>query len=269
MSRIDLTELEDLPWFPDWLRDPMTGYLKVVIDLTRPYDVCAPVIARALRDAELRGILDLASGGGGPWPGLREAIGREGVDAAVTLSDMHPNRHAAERLDGMPGVTYRRAPVSALDVSDDTRRMRTLFTGLHHFGPEAVRAILHDAQAARVPFLAAEATHRSVRGAFVSLFIPLLVLVLMPRVRPRKLVPLLLTYVVPVLPLLIWWDGLASTLRTYRSDELRAIARSIEEPGYVWEVSEVHVPGGPVPVTQILGRPRKAGAVDDRADMRG
>jgi hypothetical protein len=269
MSRLDLIELEDLPWFPDWLRDPMTGYLKVVIDLTRPYDVCAPVIARALRDAGLHGILDLASGGGGPWPGLREAIGREGVDATVTLSDMHPNRHAAERLDGVPGITYRRAPVSALEVADDARRMRTLFTGLHHFGPEDVRAILRDAQEARVPFLAAEATRRSVRGVVVSLFIPLLVLVLMPRVRPRKLVPLMLTYVLPVLPLLIWWDGFASTLRTYGSDELRTIARSIEEPGYEWAVSEVHVPGGPVPVTQIVGRPREAGSVQEEVGARG
>jgi hypothetical protein len=81
------------------------------------------------------------------------------------------------------------------------------------------------------------------------------VLLLMPRVRPRRTLPLVLTYLPPVLPLLIWWDGLASTLRTYREEELRALISEIREPGYDWSVQEVSVPRGPIPVTVLVGRP--------------
>jgi hypothetical protein len=69
--------------------------------------------------------------------------------------------------------------------------------------------------------------------------------------------PLLVTYLPPVLPLLIWWDGLASTLRTHRADELRALTREISEPGYSWRVDEIPVRGVPIPVLQLVGRPER------------
>jgi hypothetical protein len=106
-----------------------------------------------------------------------------------------------------------------------------------------------------VGFAAFEATHRSLRGLLVTLFIPVLVLALMPRVKPRGVVPLLLTYLPPLLPLLIWWDGLASTFRTYSARELRALVAEIAEPGYSWHVDEVRVRGAPIPVLQLIGRP--------------
>jgi len=255
MKRIDLTELEDLQSFPGWLRDPMTAYLKVVIDWTAPYDVVAPDIAAALRRAGLKEIDDLASGSGGPWPGLRDAIAREGVDVRVTLSDLYPSQRAVERFEAVEGVSYSASSASALDAPRDVKRMRTMFTGLHHFAPDDVRALLASAQEAGVPFLAAEATHRSLIGIVSSIFIPLLVLVLMPRVRPRKLLTLLLTYIVPVLPILIWWDGFASAMRTYRAEELSAMAAEIAVDGYEWEVREIPVKGAPIPVTRILGQP--------------
>ena len=47
---------------------------------------------------------------------------------------------------------------------------------------------------------------------------------------------LLLTYVLPVIPLLVAWDGTASALRAYTPQELLALAASV--PGaerYTWE----------------------------------
>lgn len=255
MGRLDLPEIEDWEWCPAWVRDAMTGYLQTVIEMGRPYAVVAVQLAELLRESEATRVVDLASGGGGPWPSLREALRQEGADAEVLLTDFRPNLEAADTLEGVPGVSYHRDPVSALAIPASLSGVRTMFTGLHHFDPEEVRSILRDAQEARVPFLAAEATHRSARGLLVTFLIPLLVLLLMPRVRPRRALPLVLTYLPPVLPLLIWWDGLASTLRTYRAEELRALVAEIRVPGYDWSVEEVSVPRGPIPITVLVGRP--------------
>jgi hypothetical protein len=130
-----------------------------------------------------------------------------------------------------------------------------MFTGLHHFSPEEVRAIMSSAQRDRVGFAAFEATHRSWRGLLVALFIPILVLLLMPLVRPRRFLPLLLTYAPPLFPFLIWWDGVASTLRTYTVSELRDLAAEIGVPGYSWHIEEVAVKGAPIPVLEVIGRP--------------
>lgn len=173
--------------------------------LSKPYATVAPALAELVHESGQNRIVDLASGGGGPWPEL------EGI--------------------------------------------RTIFSGLHHFDETEVRSILRAAQEARVPFLAAEATHRSIRGIFTTLFIPLLVLGLMPRVRPRRALPLILTYIPPILPILIWWDGFASTMRSYRAEELRSLIGDIEEPGYSWRVEELSAPGVPIPVTIVVGRP--------------
>ncbi len=214
------------------------------------------MLAELVRESGQSRVVDLASGGGGPWPELLPDLTKQlGRSPEVVLSDIQPNEAAAAELERLPGVTYRREPVSALQIPRDLAGVRTMFTSLHHFDESGVRSILRSAQEARVPFLAGEATHRSARGILVTLFVPLLVLLLMPRVRPRRFLPLMLTYVPPILPILIWWDGFASTLRTYRAEELRAIIRDIEKPGYAWRVEELPVPRAPIPVTIVVGRP--------------
>ena len=255
MRRVDLPEIEDWRGCPAWVRDAMTGYLQTVIGMSRPYAVVTRQLAALLRESETSSVVDLASGGGGPWPFLVDALRDEGVEAQVTLTDLQPNLRAAEELEGAKGLTYRREPVSALAVPSSLSGVRTMFTGLHHFDRKQLATILRNAQEARVPFLAAEATHRSPRGILVTLLIPVLVLLLMPRVRPRHTAPLVLTYLPPVLPLLIWWDGLASTLKTYQAEELESLVSEIREPGYDWSVQEISVPKAPIPVTLLVGRP--------------
>ncbi len=255
MRRTDWREIEDLSWCPRWLRDAMTGYLQAVIEQARPYRVAAPILRTVLQRTGGTSVLDLASGGGGPWRDLKSEIGD---DVSVTLSDLSPSREARLRFSEEPGIDYLSESVSALDPPATGDLVWTVFTGLHHFSPDEVRRILTTAQNRGVALCAFEATSRSGRGVAVTLAIPLLVLLLMPRVRPRRLLPLLLTYFPPILPLLIWWDGLVSTLRTYTKDELESIAQEISMEGYEWRVRELPVPGAPIPVLALVGAPMGA-----------
>ena len=254
MPRIDLGEIEDQRWCPPWLRDAMTGYLHVVIDQMQVYRSAAPAIAALLRSTDRPTVLDLASGAGGPWPRLLTQISAAGATTSVTLSDLQPNAAAAIRFRAEPGFQYAHHSVSALDVPATPDGVWTIFSGLHHFSRAQVRNILIAAQRRRIGFGAFEATQRSARGLLVTMFIPLLVLAMMPRVRPRRWGTLLLTYLPPVVPLAIWWDGVSSTLRTHTADELRTLVREIAEPGYTWNVEEVSFSGAPLPVLQLIGR---------------
>jgi hypothetical protein len=242
----------------------MTGYLQVAIGLAKPYTVVVPVLEALIRKSGESRVLDLASGGGGPWPGLvNELKTRLGKYVTVTLTDIQPNLTAATELDRLPGVSYRREPVSALAIPVNLHGVRTLFTGLHHFNAAEVQSIFRAAQEARVPFLAAEATHRSLKGILVMLFVPLMVFLLMPWVRPRRILPLLLTYLLPIIPLLIWWDGFASTMKSYRPGELKTLMSEIQKPEYLWNVEEVKVRGSPIPVMVVVGCPMVIGFQKD------
>lgn len=258
MQRIDLPEIEDQPWCPVLLRDAMTGYLQVVIEKARPYDLAAPVLASLLESTGSTEVVDIASGAGGPWRRLLPAARELGASPTVTLTDLTPNHTAAAQIETESGLSYHPHSVSALDVPAELKGVRTMFTALHHFDRAEVERILRSAQEAGVGFAGFEVTHRSWRGVLVSLFIPLLVLVLMPLAKPRRVSVLLFTYLVPILPLMIWWDGTASTLRTHSATELRAIIEDIAEPGYSWTIEEVPVSGAPIPVLQIVGRPEAA-----------
>jgi hypothetical protein len=252
-----MPEFADQPWWPRWARDAMTGYLHAIIVRARPYDLVLPRLSALLRATGSRSLIDLCSGAGGPWPELREKLAAAGAPVEVTCTDLEPNHAAAARLGGAPGLQYRAAPVSALAVPADLRGARTMFSALHHFDPGEIRRILADAQAAGDPFAAFEATSRSARGVLATLVIPIAVLLLMPTVRPRDWRALLFTYLIPILPLAIWWDGLASTLRTCRVDELRAIVRTLLTADYEWQVEEIG--GGPLPVLAVIGRPGRQG----------
>jgi hypothetical protein len=253
LPRLQLFEIEDQRWCPRWLRDALTGYLQTMIARTRPYAPAVPALAALLRETATHDVVDLCSGAGGPWPALRDDLAAAGATAQVTCTDLAPNADAAARLGETAGMRYLEESVSALAVPPDLRGARTMFTALHHFTPDQVRAILADAQAARAPFAAFEATSRSVAGLLVTLFIPLAVLFVMPLVKPRRPLALVLTYLPPLVPLAVWWDGVVSTLRTYRVDELRAIVASLPPAPYEWTVAEL--PSRGLPLLALTGRP--------------
>ncbi|MEQ1728985.1 MAG: class I SAM-dependent methyltransferase [Vicinamibacterales bacterium] len=230
----------------------MTGYLHEIITRARPYSPVVHSLSALFRDAGVTHVVDLCSGAGGPWPGLRLALESAGCTVIVTCCDLAPNQAAARRLE-QAGVRYHGLPVNATAVTPSLAGARTMFSALHHFSDREVAAILADAQRAGVPFAAFEATSRSLRGLLATMIIPIAVLVLMPFVRPRDWRALLLTYLPPVMPLAIWWDGLISTLRTSTVDELRSIVDSLPSAAYEWTIAEIG--SGPVPILAVWGRP--------------
>ncbi|WP_223753947.1 hypothetical protein [Myxococcus sp. RHSTA-1-4] len=256
VPRIHLFEFTDQDWWPSALRDLTTDYLHTVSARLGLFDAAAEVLARGLRASGGNQLLDLASGGRGPLPRLRRLLAEQyGLEADAVLTDKYPNAQAAERARA-EGATYLERSVDALRVPADLRGMRTLFNALHHFRPEDARAVLADAQARSVPFAAFETVRRTPSGILSMLLVPLLVLLFTPMVRPVTPLRLLLTYVIPVAPLIIFWDGLVSALRVHRPEELRALTASLAREGYTWEVGEARAPGKPL-ISYVLGMPTR------------
>ncbi len=130
-----------------------------------------------------------------------------------------------------------------------------MFASFHHFRPEAALQILRDAFEQRRVICVFEATSRTLPAIATAILIPLLVLVLTPLVRPVSWVQILFTYLIPILPLLIFWDGLVSQLRTYSPEELNGFAASLRSPEYQWEIGLIEIPRMPAGVPYLIGRP--------------
>lgn len=231
-----------------------TDYLHTVSTRLGLYDGAVDVLARGLKSSGSNHLLDLGSGGRGPLPHLKRLLTeKHGVNPRVLLSDKYPHADAAEHAR-REGVTYLERPVDALHVPPDLKGMRTLFNTLHHFRPEEVRRMLADARTQHVPIAAFETVRRTPAGVLSMALVPLLVLLFTPLVRPVTPLRLLLTYVIPVAPLLIFWDGLVSALRVHHPWELRVMTESLTAPDYTWQVGEVVVPGKAA-ISYVLGTP--------------
>jgi hypothetical protein len=255
--RLQLFEFTDLPGLPRPIRRWLGDYLRGVVTITRLFEPAGPRIAILLGIARTDRVVDLCSGAGGPWPALsrmvESALGRP---VQVRLTDLHPDGDTWAWLEGgaTPGVTGHAGPVPADAVPAELPGVRTVFDGLHHLPPAVARAVLADASRRGVPLLVAEAVERSGLALLGVLASPLLVWLVTPFLRPLSIARLLFTYLVPLVPLLVLWDGVVSVLRCYRPEELLALAEGL--PGDLeWRVERAR-PRGPA-ATFLTGTPRE------------
>ncbi|HEY0017683.1 MAG TPA: hypothetical protein VGC13_15330 [Longimicrobium sp.] len=260
MRRLHLLEIEDQPWCPAVLRDAATDFLQFMIVKTDTYAPALPLLQGALERVGTRQVVDLCSGGGGPWPGLLPQLDSADAPVQVRLTDRYPNREAFERANERTGgrLAFHAEPVDATALPEGLTGFRTLFTAFHHFPPAAARAILADAVRGGQGIGVFEATQRSVPSIIATAFSPLIVLLVTPFIHPFRWSRLFWTYVIPLVPLLVLFDGLVSCLRTYSPRELREMADSLGAPGYTWEIGEAKG-RAPVPVTYLLGTPPRQG----------
>jgi hypothetical protein len=258
MPRLHLFELEDQPWLPNSLRDAGTDMLRFGVEFARLYRPIVPRLAAALQASDSTAILDLCSGGGGPIASIRKKLNEVGCHAPITMTDLYSNRtafaHISRRAGG--GVDYINEPVDATAVPEHLRGFRTMFTSFHHFSPENARRILEDTVRQRQGIGVFEITARKLAPLLSSFANIPLTLLTSPFVRPFRWSRMLWTYFAPVMPLILWWDGFVSGLRTYSPDELRALVDSLPPNDYVWQIGRER--GMPASVTYLIGYPRAA-----------
>jgi len=77
-----------------------------------------------------------------------------------------------------------------------------------------------------------------------------------PLIRPFRWSRLLCTYVLPIIPLVLLFDGVVSCLRTYSPLELREMIKKLPGSEYQWKVGEYSKASGQVPITYLIGYPR-------------
>lgn len=256
MKRLHLFEWEDQKWFPTFLRDYMTDFLQFVANQFDMFKGVVPVLLEGLQKSGSTQVIDLASGGGGSWKKLLGHLQSAVPNLKVMLSDYYPNLDAFEATKAQnPEVfDYKKKSINAMDVPKELKGLRTMFLSFHHFQPEQAVKILQDAVNKRQAIAVFEAQERSISHFIQFFFSPINVLLMTPFIPPFKIGRIFFTYLIPLVPILVWWDGLVSVLRTYSQAELRDLIDQVEgNEGYVWEVGKKK--SGMVTVPYLLGYP--------------
>ena len=149
--------------------------------------------------------------------------------------------------------------IDATSVGAERPGLRTLTNALHHFRPEEAGRILQSAVDARQPIAVFEMVGRHPAQILGMLLVFIPVLLVVPFLRPFRWAWVPLTYLVPVIPLFVMWDGLVSCLRVYSETELRTLIDGLEgSDAFAWEIGEIAMPGVPVGIGYLVGTPRAA-----------
>lgn len=240
MARVQLFELEDQPWFPQVIRSGMTDFLAFMANLSgAPYRPFVKRLRVAMERMGEKRLVDLCSGGGGPLPTLVALLRDEGYEARGLLTDLYPDRLRFEeiRRQHPEVIDFVAEPVDATAMPPIARGFRLICNAFHHFAPAQARRILADTVAQGQGIAILEVAERSIRAVFTMLLPALLMMVVIPFLRPFRASRFLLSTVLPVIPLCLLWDAGVSCLRVYSPDELRDLLTTV--PGanrYAWEI---------------------------------
>lgn len=258
MRRIHLFELEDQSWFPNPVRKGITDFLQFAANLIDLYKNMIPVIQRLMDKSKSR-LIDLGSGGGGGIEKIYMHLKQEGRDVAITMTDKYPNIEAMDSLSKKfsTSIDFVDQPVDARHVPQELDGVRTMFVAFHHFKPDDARKILANAATNRAPIGIFEATERSFFNFIIKFFDPIAVMLAVPFIRPFSWSRLFFTYIIPLIPLSLMWDGMVSVLRTYSIEEMNELTSSIDVKDYTWETGRLKPEKGPS-LLYLIGYPNAA-----------
>ncbi|WP_276500355.1 hypothetical protein [Terrimonas pollutisoli] len=253
-----LFEFEDLDWFPDFLRESMTDYLRFVLSAVNFYYPVTTIIREGLENAERFTIIDLCSGGGGAIKKIQKNFhDTYFLSLPVILTDKFPNFEAFHLLkkESNGDIDFAGYPVDAMNVPPELKGLRTIFSAFHHFNKEHAKLVLQDAVTARQPIAVFDGGDKNIFTVLgIIIFHPVIFFLFTPFFRPFRFSRIIFTYLVPLIPLCTIWDGVVSIMRLYKPAELLVIANSINNHSFTWKAGNLKNKFG-MKVTYLLGYP--------------
>jgi hypothetical protein len=256
--RFHLFEFEDYQWFPHVIREGITDYLRFVTEKFGVYKPAAKIIADAVNRTGLNKVYDLCAGGGGGVKTVsRELLSITGKNIEIILTDKYPNLDAFKNITkGEEGkISFLDESIDAANVPDKLKGIRTMYSSFHHFDSDDAVKILSDAAKNNLPILIFEAGERSLIGILGVIFTTIIICaVATPFMKPFKWSRLFFTYVLPLVPLVLLWDGIVSMLRIYKPEEMLELSERVEVKNYKWEAGKIkHGPGKIIYMTGLPG----------------
>jgi hypothetical protein len=254
-----LFEIHEQTWFPQFLRDQFADSLQMIVEVTNTYQPIAALLRERLEECGAERVVDLCSGAGGPWPSLVRHFEMHGATPLeVLLTDKFPN--TTKLQDREPPTANRihflSGSIDATRIPKYLRGFRTLFSSFHHLNPDEARGLLQDSVNRRQAIGVFEAPARHTLTLLSLLLIPIATWLFVPFRRPFRWSRLLWTYLIPVIPFVLFFDGLISCLRAYSVGELQEMTKGLQSSGYRWELGERTGGWLPVRITYLIGCPQ-------------
>ncbi len=259
MRRIELFEFADQKWFPEYFRNEITASLLRCQENLKVYDNIVRKLGNLLNRLGEKKIVDVCAGRGSFYHVASRLGFAKQFD--IYLTDKYPNWEGFHCIGEFPEekVHLVEQSVDALAIPKELKGFRTFFASYHHFPPDQAAKILDDAVRSGEGIAIFEMTRRSLRFITIMSIVPFILLLRTPFIKPRSWRRVFFTYLIPMIPLIEFFDGIVSGLRTYSIIEMNELIATLGEKQheYIWEtgVDDSGLLG--VGVSYLIGYPKK------------
>ena len=253
-----LFEIHEQEWLPQFLRDEFVDQLQMILEVTNTYQPISKLLNKRLQQCGARRVLDLCSGAGGPWPSLVRAFENSGAQPPdVLLTDKYPCAKILDKCQPASSgrIHFLAHSIDATQIPEHLDGFRTLFSSFHHLKRDEARRLLQDCVHRRRGIAIFEAPSSRAFTLLSLFFIPIATWLFVPFRRPFRWSRLLWTYLIPVVPFVLFFDGLVSCLRAYSLGELREMTNGLANGEYQWEIGEKSGGFLPLRITYLVGCP--------------
>ena len=233
----------------------------MILEVMGTYAPIAQLLQKRLDDSRIDRVVDLCSGAGGPWPSLvRDFEAQGATPPEVFLTDKYPSTRKLDDLDSpaLKRIHYIKQSVDATQIPKNLHGFRTLFSSFHHFDRDQACLLLQDSVDRRQGIGIFEAPGCHALTLLALFFIPIAVWLFIPFRRPFRWSRLVWTYLIPVIPFVLFFDGFVSCLRAYSLEELEEMIGGLRGTGYRWEIGEETGELLPLRITYLIGFPLSA-----------
>lgn len=230
-----LFEFGDLSWIPGWYHVNLRKYLIFFYRVFGYFRLWVPATAAFIEHTQADAYVELGSGGGETLRLVVSELPPELIaNRRFILTDIHPVPDFVERINREPGSSfvYFPEPVDASAIPEPLRHPRIFINSFHHFSPVEAHRILDSSLREGQAVLILEYVRNSPLGYLSMLTGPLVVWLTLPFVVSRQQLPIMLvvTYLLPIFPLMMLWDGFVSCRRAYRQKSLQSMLADLPYP---------------------------------------
>ncbi|CCU74389.1 unnamed protein product [Blumeria hordei] len=256
-QRIHFFEINDEAWFPQFLREHVQSCLnrfwifKVpLLQSSSPAQLVASTLHRVV-GADIRNytIVDFCAGAGGPTPVIEHDLNQKldsapreshsndrdskgGQDVQFVLTDLHPHIQAWTKIaKRSKNITFISEPVDATNApatltgTQGKKVFRMYNLGFHHFDDGLASQILRNTLENSDGFGIFELQDRTFSSMVMMMGLGLLLFLITPFYFWRSPSHLLFTYIIPIIPFVVVFDGYISALRTRTPEEVETLLR--------------------------------------------
>lgn len=260
MRKWHLIELHEQPWMPAYLRRMTPSFLTYILKKFSIYTPCADLLAATIDKTKSEKIVDFCSGTGDNVLHLHTLLHEKfNLSLKLNLSDLFPDPTIIKKINANAnnnGIYYHPNSINVLQPSPKTLGLRTLFTSFHHFKPKQAKHILHCAVNNNDPIAIFEFTENRPFRLLFDLLTPFIVFLTMPRLKVLGWKRFLFTYLIPIAPFMIAWDGFVSNLRSYSTTELLNIGKAVDKQHYHWQSGKIKSNLRFFNITYLIGLPK-------------